>query len=483
MNTVTRNYLNEISNATKHDGIHNCIYKIGWIDSDDRVLNDNVILKEYFGSGSVNGEARKTIIKLPGNIEMPAATKIMPLKPYEIDDIEVSLDYKSPEQIIKQPSAVEIISMRLCRFIYDMKMTPNVPLGYNLTICKNCTYRNVDLQQSVVNGHMTNKCIYFVNELADEIDLKTWLSKQQRTFLEIKVMYFQICTALYALQKFFDLTHHDLHWGNVLVHKIPSPAEGGRTHFVYEIDGIPYKIPNIGYLFTLWDFGYALIPRKMQAQDTRYYTEYNPSHVNLYSVDYHRLILVTVQASIEHGFITDTNIINDLKTLLEYITRNHFMKGHPLIYMFKDIFNDFKSNIPLTSDYSIQDIIPLEFSQQLGIYSKRFINSNNDYLIKTRNLIITDVERYANQIIKLQHNRDAFVPKKILIRDRPSPFAKSTYAIEKRKRDLERLKLKQLLEQKEAEQKEAEQKEIRKNKSKRKEPSPKNLKQHRYKPY
>ena len=129
MNTVTRNYLNEIANATKHDGIHNCIYKIGWIDSDDRVLNDNVILKEYFGSGSVNGEARKTIIKLPGNIEMPAATKIMPLKPYEIDDIEVSLDYKSPEQIIKQPSAVEIISMRLCRFIYDMKMTPNVHLG------------------------------------------------------------------------------------------------------------------------------------------------------------------------------------------------------------------------------------------------------------------------------------------------------------------------------------------------------------------
>lgn len=51
------------------------------------------------------------------------------------------------------------------------------------------------------------------------------------------------------------MRHNDLHAGNVLVHKIKP---GG--YFLYKINNKNYYVPNLGYVFLLWDFGMISIP-------------------------------------------------------------------------------------------------------------------------------------------------------------------------------------------------------------------------------
>jgi predicted unusual protein kinase regulating ubiquinone biosynthesis (AarF/ABC1/UbiB family) len=51
------------------------------------------------------------------------------------------------------------------------------------------------------------------------------------------------------------MIHLDLHAGNILVKKVPK---GGFWEYI--IDGISYKVPNLGYQLFIIDFGQAWIP-------------------------------------------------------------------------------------------------------------------------------------------------------------------------------------------------------------------------------
>ena len=105
-----------------------------------------------------------------------------------------------------------------------------------------------------------------MNELADG-DLKMYLEKKTHIWNPALVTncLFQIAAGLYSLEKFYDLTHNDLHFGNILVHEVKP---GGFWH--YKIDGANYYVPNMGYLFVLWDFGMAHIPGKIRGRPEFY---------------------------------------------------------------------------------------------------------------------------------------------------------------------------------------------------------------------
>lgn len=66
--------------------------------------------------------------------------------------------------------------------------------------------------------------------------------------------YFQIMSGIYALQKYFNMTHLDLHAANILIKKI---EKGGYWNYI--IDGNSYIVPNLGYIFYIGDFGQAYI--------------------------------------------------------------------------------------------------------------------------------------------------------------------------------------------------------------------------------
>jgi len=56
------------------------------------------------------------------------------------------------------------------------------------------------------------------------------------------------------------MTHLDLHSDNIIVKKV---KKGG--YWSYIIDGKLYKVPNLGYIFYICDFGHAWIPNNFKS--------------------------------------------------------------------------------------------------------------------------------------------------------------------------------------------------------------------------
>lgn len=255
-----------IRNLTLTDGSPSCI-------SEDNVLVNTFKLIGRIGSGSINGEAFKLCYPIrcrnDGSCSCRKSSQHLAVKRVPIQDSYLMDLFKNPfsKIALKESLFVELLCLRLCNRLVEEKITPNLPLYVNYFICNNCVFENKELKS--LDG---SPCIILINELATEGDIKTW-SESPRSPAEWYNAYFQIFNALYALQKYFNLTHHDLHWGNILVHKVPP---GGFWRYV--IDGHTYDVPNLGWLFVLWDFGVATIPGK--AENVGYISHYREPYEN-----------------------------------------------------------------------------------------------------------------------------------------------------------------------------------------------------------
>ena len=237
---------------------------------------------------------------------------------------------------------------------------------------------NSKVLKEAINDNISNSCVLLVNEYANEGDLKywlktkNWLQPETRSAKEWNVMFFQVFAGLYTLQKYFDLTHHDLHWGNVLVHKIQP---GG--FLTYKIDDEYYKVPNIGYLFTLWDFGYAHIPGKLKARKD--YNMYDLKGVNRYSVDYYRISqspwwnMETNQDNLFPNGISPSEMVD-----FSYNVKTCYDNNVPLKYLFSKLFSSYLNLDPIpNATYIIDDNtipnVPEEY--------KWLLNTNTNYSI------------------------------------------------------------------------------------------------------
>lgn len=101
---------------------------------------------------------------------------------------------------------------------------------------------------------------YFYNEFMNDSETYTeWINREHSIHLWYNAM-FQIVVSIYALQKYFNMTHLDLHSDNILVKKI---KKGGYWNYI--INGKEYKVPNLGYQFYIFDFGHAWIPKTFKS--------------------------------------------------------------------------------------------------------------------------------------------------------------------------------------------------------------------------
>ena len=227
--------------------------------SDDQTLAKTFKLLNRIGSGSVNGEAYKICYPLRCDQDRCDCAEnpiYLAVKKIPISQADLNLSRKPlSKEALSTELWAELLMMRLCTALVENRVTPNLPVYVNYFVCDECKYANYALIERYPNG---SPCIYLINELANAGDIKNW-STVPRSTAEWINAYFQIFSAIYALQKYFNMTHHDLHWGNVLVHQVEP---GG--YWRYHIDGITYDVPNLGWLFTLWDFGYARIPNKVE---------------------------------------------------------------------------------------------------------------------------------------------------------------------------------------------------------------------------
>ena len=327
-------------------------------DLKNLLLTNDTLLIKRIGSTSENGEVIKTCISFknnklldeckndPDNILL--VSKKIPLTPY--DTQKEYEEYNKPySKLLNNKSIwVELLCMKLTKEILLQKnICPNLPLYYKNYFCDNCKYESQTIKKYIKNNIYSKKCTIMLNEFADNGDLHNWLKSSERSYQDWFVMYFQIFAGLYVMQKFFNLEHYDLHWGNVLVHSIPTT----QSHFIYNIDGIKYKIPNIGFLFTIWDFGYAIIPGKIKAQSNDYYKTYKKR--GNYCDDYYRIISAIKWAFEEElqSYSSNKEKLNNLYTNV----KKEYDKTQPLSKLFPIIFKEYiiNTNENIIIDYSI----------------------------------------------------------------------------------------------------------------------------------
>lgn len=163
------------------------------------------------------------------------AVKVSKLKPEALNDIPYSTNLACWHEINLLKNVIKnIIKNKKC---------PNLPYIIDSFVCKKCTL-NID------NKKIVCPCATTIIELADG-NLKDWLSVK-RNEDEIKSALFQIMAGLHAIQKYGQIMNFDVKKENILYYKIEP---GG--YWKYIIHGKKYKVPNLGYLFILTDFGLA----------------------------------------------------------------------------------------------------------------------------------------------------------------------------------------------------------------------------------
>lgn len=151
---------------------------------------------------------------------------------------------------LKHAPFIELASNMLINELVLQRISPNFVLTYSYYFEK---------RSGVCQDTHPYKG-YFYNEfISDSETFTEWITKPHSIEMWYNA-FFQIISAIYVLQKYFNMTHLDLHSDNIFVKKI---QKGG--FWIYQIHGKKYKVPNLGYHFYISDFGYTWVPNKMKS--------------------------------------------------------------------------------------------------------------------------------------------------------------------------------------------------------------------------
>lgn len=179
----------------------------------------------------------------------------------------------------KEGVYIELASMQLTNELILQNVCPNYILNYDYMFKG---------REGICDDIYPYKMYYFNEYISGAETYTEWVKKFHK-IEEWYNAYFQITVAIYALQKYFNMIHLDLHSDNIIVIKV---KEGG--YWVYEIDGIKYYVPNYGYIFYINDFGHAWIPNQFRSWFIR--QRYNKKRINK-NFDIMRLFRSTLEIS------------------------------------------------------------------------------------------------------------------------------------------------------------------------------------------
>lgn len=149
---------------------------------------------------------------------------------------------------IKTKIIKDIIINYKTKYVIEHNICPNFVYYYysNVIIDKILKSENTDYESLTIENINLNN-YYFVMEYCDG-SLIDFFNDEHH--IEIyKSCIFQICSAIYCLQKHIKIYHNDLSITNIMFKKINK-----NTIFNYKINGIDYYIPSHGYLFVVIDF-------------------------------------------------------------------------------------------------------------------------------------------------------------------------------------------------------------------------------------
>ena len=218
-----------------------------------------------------------------------------------------------------------------------------------------------------------------ISELA-EYDMKKWIYTEN--FYNYTVIYdamFQILSGLYALHKYGNITHLDLHGGNILVTKI-TPG----YLYEYNINNVSYYNRENGYLFRLWDFGRSefLIEKnreKLQKIITRQAERFYPNEIknkiyfsNYSFSNFHAFDVWRISSYLLHHF----NELDEDQKILKFL---NYIKKYTKKIWFDNLFT--KNKI----EYNIYDLFPLlysssKFENKIKIKNNKIEENLKNYL-------------------------------------------------------------------------------------------------------
>jgi hypothetical protein len=228
----------------------------------------------------------------------------------------------------KQSVYIELSSMQLINELVLQNVCPNYILNYDFM------YKERDGICDDIYPHT----MYYFNEFIDGAEIYTDWVKENHTIKEWYNAYFQITVAIYALQRHFNMIHLDLHSDNIIVIKVKP---GG--HWVYEIDGEKYYVPNYGYVFYINDFGHAWIPNEFRSWFIR--QRYNKKRINK-SFDIMNLFRSTFKFSTSP---------KSFKKHIRYFIKE--LRGDKLFtHIISEIWGDYKEKISKSRVIDVYDL-------------------------------------------------------------------------------------------------------------------------------
>jgi len=200
-----------------------------------------------------------------------------------LEENEECLENVNLSQIVVTSDAVysdnalnEVLINSVCQHLITSQVTPHVLSVSNLY------YNPTDGASMCMERYDWD-----LDEFADRY--RTWWTLER-----LGAIVFQAMHALYVLQSTVALKHHDLHDQNIAISRITENTTFrgqpllGVSHFNYTVDGVAYKVPNVGYLVKITDMGFASVTvggRRLQRIDLDYFND-KPSSYGYWNADF-----------------------------------------------------------------------------------------------------------------------------------------------------------------------------------------------------
>lgn len=350
-------------------------------DANLNIIDEDIKLLSRIGTKSVDGQIFKACYPLNCNNKIAIKRVSINFTKEPVENIYDLKVLNGKDYIYR-----EIFFLELMTDLVKNKICPNLPMYFKHIICKKCpeiklnytesnkVKRNLSDSSTSSKKSSTKEkgCVYIANELATGGDLKKFLH-EPISFNELLSAYLQIFMALYSVKKQYNFQHLDLHWGNVLCHKL---IDHKPSLFRYKLNSGKYiDIPVFDRLFVLWDFGRSSIPDKIVPYEFRESDSYKKTDN---SKDFKRIISMLKRESTES---------------IKFLGKEQQQNRDLLYSYFKNILelskaseNDFLDTfMSLLVDSSFNKNYFKEYSVEYTFYPDKHFKSKNKFfnLLKT----------------------------------------------------------------------------------------------------
>lgn len=280
----------------------------------DDNLNENDTLRDLFAIKKVLGKGVQGSVFLIKPKTNDTTLKFLAMKVSVMERGWSSRTNPFTKEALIKGYNSELVCNILVNELILQNICPHFALSYGYEFSNFCN----------ISKKSNKKCIIQLSEYINGGTLSEWM-KTKRSNKLIYNAFFQICTALAAMKKYFNLSHTDLHADNVMYKKT---TPGG--YWKYIINGQTYNVPNLGYVFMIMDLGYGYIPKKMQTKwfHKGDYAKHNDNIQKMLTEDIDHIMYI---------FEDNEEILDDLEyvNILRKSKKNHIRSiDQVLLYIF-----------------------------------------------------------------------------------------------------------------------------------------------------